>query len=103
MFEEVSVLWHCSTVSSEELVAMDNDNVCTDPIMADKDILEFVQSLKNNIDADSGDEIEMNNASPIPTSSEMRNIMKSMHSYIDAHSNGEMDNIVNIIEQFVTI
>ncbi|GFV61315.1 uncharacterized protein TNCV_4103731 [Trichonephila clavipes] len=45
--------------------------------MADKDILEFVQSSKNIIDADSDDELEMNNAVPVPISSEMRNVMKT--------------------------
>ncbi|GFX00763.1 hypothetical protein TNCV_4577301 [Trichonephila clavipes] len=47
--------------SSEEFVAVDDDNVCTAPIMEDKDILEFVQSSKNIIDADSGDKNKMNN------------------------------------------
>ncbi|GFX01761.1 hypothetical protein TNCV_2921471 [Trichonephila clavipes] len=42
--------------------------------MADKDILEFVQSSKDIIDEDS--ENETNIAAPVPTSSEMRN-MKS--------------------------
>uniref|UniRef100_A0A8C4SEN5 HTH CENPB-type domain-containing protein n=1 Tax=Erpetoichthys calabaricus TaxID=27687 RepID=A0A8C4SEN5_ERPCA len=101
MFEKVSVLLDCPTVSSEEFVAVDDDNVCTAPIMTDKDILEFVQSSKNIIDADSDNENEMNNAAPVPTSSEMRNIMKSMRSYLDAHSNGEMNNKMNDIEQFV--
>uniref|UniRef100_A0A8C4RRF5 Tigger transposable element-derived protein 4 n=1 Tax=Erpetoichthys calabaricus TaxID=27687 RepID=A0A8C4RRF5_ERPCA len=100
MFEKVSVLLDCPTVSSEEFVAVDDDNVCTAPIMADKDILEFVQSSKNIIDADSDDENEMNNAAPVPTSSEMRNIMKSMLSYLDAHSNDEMNNKMDDIEQF---
>ncbi|GFW49263.1 hypothetical protein TNCV_3057731 [Trichonephila clavipes] len=72
--------------SQEEFVAVDYDNVCTAPIMADKDILEFVQSSKNIIDEDSDDENEMNNAIPVPTSSKMRNIMKSMRSHLDAHS-----------------
>uniref|UniRef100_A0A8C4SC05 HTH CENPB-type domain-containing protein n=1 Tax=Erpetoichthys calabaricus TaxID=27687 RepID=A0A8C4SC05_ERPCA len=67
-----------------------------------KDILEFVQSSKNIIDADSDDENEMNNAAPVPTSSEMRNIMKSMRSYLDANSNGEMNNKMDDIEQFKT-
>ncbi|GFU25300.1 uncharacterized protein TNCV_1739441 [Trichonephila clavipes] len=31
----------------------------------------------------------MNYASPVPTSSEIRNVKKSMHSYLHAHSNGE--------------
>ncbi|GFX30674.1 hypothetical protein TNCV_4861981 [Trichonephila clavipes] len=56
---------------------------------ANKDILEFVQSSKSIIDADSDKEYEMNNAAPVSTSSEKRNIMKSMCSYLDAHSNGE--------------
>ncbi|GFU88602.1 hypothetical protein TNCV_4442791 [Trichonephila clavipes] len=54
-----------------EFVAGD-DNVCTD-----KDNLEFVQSSKSTIDANSGYENEMNNAASVPTSSEMRNIKKS--------------------------
>ncbi|GFU07261.1 hypothetical protein TNCV_2655871 [Trichonephila clavipes] len=43
--------------------------------MAEKEILEFVQSSKN-IDADSDDKKEMYNAAPVPTSSVMRNIVK---------------------------
>ncbi|GFT95996.1 hypothetical protein TNCV_312921 [Trichonephila clavipes] len=60
--------------------------------MADKDILEFVQSLKNIIDAESNHESEKNNATPVTPSSEMRNIRKCMRSYVDTHSNGEMNN-----------
>ncbi|GFV92529.1 hypothetical protein TNCV_1744341 [Trichonephila clavipes] len=37
-------------------------------------------NLKNIIDADSDDENEMNDAAPIPMSSEMRDIMKSLHA-----------------------
>ncbi|GFW69930.1 transposable element Tcb2 transposase [Trichonephila clavipes] len=44
--------------------------------MADKDILEFVQSSKNIIDAESADKKEMNKAAPVSTSSE-RNIMEN--------------------------
>ncbi|GFV11943.1 hypothetical protein TNCV_3530391, partial [Trichonephila clavipes] len=36
----------------------------------------MVQSSKTIIDADSDDENEMNDETPIPTSSEMQNIMK---------------------------
>ncbi|GFX93867.1 hypothetical protein TNCV_3412301 [Trichonephila clavipes] len=43
--------------------------------MTDKNIWEFAQSSKNIIDADFLDENETNNAAPVPTSSEMRNIM----------------------------
>ncbi|GFY11333.1 hypothetical protein TNCV_4473161 [Trichonephila clavipes] len=46
--------------------------------MPNKDIFEFVQSSKNIIDADSDDENEMNYAAHVPTSSEMRNIMKKL-------------------------
>ncbi|GFV73932.1 uncharacterized protein TNCV_2641961 [Trichonephila clavipes] len=84
----------------EEFVAVVNDNVCTATIMAGKDILQFVQSSKNFIDVDSDDESEMNNAAPVPTSSEMRNIMKSMCSYLDTNSSGEMNNKMDDIELF---
>ncbi|GFV44397.1 transposable element Tcb1 transposase [Trichonephila clavipes] len=81
-----SHLPQCTTScsSSEEFVAVDDDNVCISPIRADKDILKFVQSSKNIIDADSDNENEMNNVTPDPTSSETRNIMKNMRSYLDA-------------------
>ncbi|GFT53445.1 protein GVQW3 [Trichonephila clavipes] len=39
-----SVLLDFPPISSKELVAVDDDNVCTDPVAAEKDILEFVQS-----------------------------------------------------------
>ncbi|GFW37354.1 hypothetical protein TNCV_4498451 [Trichonephila clavipes] len=74
----------CPTVSSKEFVAVD---VCTAP-----SLLEFVQSSKNIIDTDFDDVNEMNNAAPVPTSSEMRNVMKNMRSYLDTHSNDEMNN-----------
>ncbi|GFX30035.1 hypothetical protein TNCV_2617461 [Trichonephila clavipes] len=72
MFEKVSVLLDCPTVSLEQFVAGDFD-----------------------------DENEMNNAAPVSTSSEIRNIMKIMHSYLDAHSNGEMNNKKGNIEKIV--
>ncbi|GFV70554.1 hypothetical protein TNCV_4958031 [Trichonephila clavipes] len=40
---------------------------------------------------ESNDEKEVNNSIPIAPSSEMRNIMKSMRNYLDAHSNGKMN------------
>ncbi|GFX15571.1 hypothetical protein TNCV_3305001 [Trichonephila clavipes] len=69
--------------------------------MADTDILEFVQNSKYIIDADSEDGNEMNEAGIASISSEKRNIVKSMHNCSDAHSNGEMDNKMDDIEQFV--
>ncbi|GFU56291.1 hypothetical protein TNCV_582251 [Trichonephila clavipes] len=62
MLEKVSVLFFFDSVSLEEFVEVDYGNVCTVPIMTDKDFLEFVQSSKNIIDADSGDEKEMTDA-----------------------------------------
>ncbi|GFT59368.1 hypothetical protein TNCV_2816361, partial [Trichonephila clavipes] len=92
-----SVFLDSPTVSSEEFVADDVDNICTPPIMAQKDILEFVQCSRN-IAADSDDENEMNDAAPFPTLSETRNILKS---YLDAHSNGEMNNRMDDFEEFL--
>ncbi|GFV18047.1 hypothetical protein TNCV_168511 [Trichonephila clavipes] len=57
MVQEISVLSNCLSVSLEEWVV---DNVYTALIMAEKDILEFVQISKNTIDADSCDENKMN-------------------------------------------
>ncbi|GFS52999.1 hypothetical protein TNCV_331271 [Trichonephila clavipes] len=61
----------------------------------------LIKAQKNVVDADSDGEIEINNADPEPTSFEMRSIMKSMFSYLDEHSSGEMNNRMNDIEQFV--
>ncbi|GFV37320.1 DDE-1 domain-containing protein [Trichonephila clavipes] len=91
----------CPIVLSEEFPSVEDDNVCTAPIIADKDNSEFVQSSRIIINTDSDDENKMNNAAPITVSSEMRNVMKSIRSYLDAHSNGEMNNKRDNIEQFV--
>ncbi|GFV32384.1 hypothetical protein TNCV_1676701 [Trichonephila clavipes] len=59
--------------------------MCIQPqLWQKKCILELVQSSKHVVDADSDDENE-NNATPVPTSSEIMNIMKSMRSYVEAH------------------
>ncbi|GFU28444.1 hypothetical protein TNCV_1938321 [Trichonephila clavipes] len=78
--------------------AVDYDNLCTAPIIAEKDFFEFVHSSKHIVDADSDDENEIDDAAPIPTSFEMRNVMKSLHSYLDAHSKGETNNKQDDIE-----
>ncbi|GFU66089.1 hypothetical protein TNCV_2857621 [Trichonephila clavipes] len=83
---ETSAGSYCPTVSLEEFVAVGNDNVCTEPNKAGKDILEFVQGSKDIIDADYDNANQMNNEAPVPTSSEMKNVMKSIFSYLDAHS-----------------
>ncbi|GFT38736.1 hypothetical protein TNCV_1499132 [Trichonephila clavipes] len=51
--------------------------------------------LKIIIDANFDDAKEMNNGVPVLTSSEMRNVMKRLRSYLDAYFNGEMDNNVD--------
>ncbi|GFV39268.1 hypothetical protein TNCV_1229701 [Trichonephila clavipes] len=56
----------CPTASWEEFIAVDDDNVCTAPIMADKDILEIDKSSKDIIDADSDNENGMNSTAPFP-------------------------------------
>ncbi|GFV01294.1 hypothetical protein TNCV_3375281 [Trichonephila clavipes] len=68
--------------------------------MADKVILELVQSLKSIIDADPDNENEMNNAVPVHMSFEM-STMKIMRSYLDAHFNGRMNSKLNNTERFV--
>ncbi|GFU59902.1 hypothetical protein TNCV_4726621 [Trichonephila clavipes] len=83
---------HAGEIQDGYCIIGRNDNVCTALIMADKDILEFVHSSKNIIDADLDDQNDTNNAAPGSSSSEMMNIIKTMHSYIDSHSNGEINN-----------
>ncbi|GFU59726.1 hypothetical protein TNCV_3186821 [Trichonephila clavipes] len=70
--------FYCLIVLSEEFVEVEDGNLCTAPIMANKDILEFVQTSKNIIEADYDVENEMNNEAPrsVFTSSEMRNVVK---------------------------
>ncbi|GFU79135.1 hypothetical protein TNCV_2136581 [Trichonephila clavipes] len=93
----------CLIVLSEEFIAVSNGYVCAAPLMEDKGILELVQRSKNIIDADSDDEKGMNNAVCVSTSSEMRNVMTSMHFYLDIHSNGEKNNKVDDTEHLLTI
>ncbi|GFS96277.1 hypothetical protein TNCV_16491 [Trichonephila clavipes] len=56
---------------------------------------------RNDDDDYSDDENEMNIAAPVSTSSETRTILKSMLSYLDAHSNDKMNNKMDVIEIFV--
>ncbi|GFY20060.1 hypothetical protein TNCV_2147531 [Trichonephila clavipes] len=58
----------CTIVLSEKFITVDDDNVYTAPIMADKDILVFAQSSKYIIDENSEDENEINSATPISMS-----------------------------------
>ncbi|GFX05435.1 hypothetical protein TNCV_1007571 [Trichonephila clavipes] len=68
-----------------------------------KTFFEFVQSSKNIIDVDSDDENEMNNIAPVPTSSKMRNNVKNMRRYLDAHSNGEKNTKICDSNNLLTI
>ncbi|GFT63569.1 hypothetical protein TNCV_870351 [Trichonephila clavipes] len=70
-------------VLSEEFKAVEDGNACKALSLADKVILNLVQISKNIIDADSDGENEMNNAAPVPTSSEMRKVKKCMRNYLD--------------------
>ncbi|GFV37046.1 hypothetical protein TNCV_2381931 [Trichonephila clavipes] len=88
------------TVSSEEFVAVHDDNTHTASIMADKDILAMVQSSKNTIDADFDYTNEMSNVAHVPTLFEMRRIIKSVFSYLDNHSSSEMISAIDNIQKF---
>ncbi|GFT26559.1 hypothetical protein TNCV_3604021 [Trichonephila clavipes] len=68
-------------------IAVEDANECTASIIADKNILELARSSKSIIEADSVDENEV----PVPTSSEVRNIMKRMRNYLEAHFNDEVN------------
>ncbi|GFW69606.1 hypothetical protein TNCV_489501 [Trichonephila clavipes] len=57
--------------------------------------LQSVFQVKSHLDSD--DENEINKADAVPASWEMK-IMKSMRSYLDAPSNGEMSNKMDDIE-----
>ncbi|GFU70150.1 hypothetical protein TNCV_5057441 [Trichonephila clavipes] len=65
----------CPIVLSEEFLAVYNDNVCT-ALIKEKNVWKFLQSSKNIIYVDSDDENEINNAAPVTTSSEMKNVMR---------------------------
>ncbi|GFS71929.1 hypothetical protein TNCV_1702101 [Trichonephila clavipes] len=73
MLEKAAVLMDCPTVSWEEFVAVNDSNACTASIIIDKNILEFVKSSKNIIEADCDVENEMSNADLVFTSSGMKN------------------------------
>ncbi|GFV46721.1 hypothetical protein TNCV_1881801 [Trichonephila clavipes] len=77
----------CPIVLLDEFVTVDDGNVCT--VLFLQRHFGVCSKLKNIIDADSDDENEMNYVAPVLTSSYMRNLMKSMHSYLDAYSNGK--------------
>ncbi|GFX19197.1 putative transposable element [Trichonephila clavipes] len=91
----------CLIVFFAEFIGVDDDKACTVPIIADKDILEFVQSSKNMNDIIqyvSNNENEMNNAAPVHTSFKMKNSIKSMGSYLDVDSkDGDRFNSCQVI------
>ncbi|GFV85555.1 DDE-1 domain-containing protein [Trichonephila clavipes] len=85
----------------EEFIAVHYDSVRTASVRTNIYILEFVRSSKSIIDVDSDDESEKNNAASVPTSSRMRDVVKRIRSYLNAHSNGEMNKKIDDIEQIV--
>lgn len=94
----------CLTVPTSEFVSVDDDDECSAPIFIDEDILDVVQTVKEDpIDENSEGETENETkpAVPVPTTSEMLNHLKSMRHYLDAHSSGEMNHAIDAIEQFV--
>ncbi|GFV50821.1 hypothetical protein TNCV_4237761 [Trichonephila clavipes] len=103
MVEKLSVLSDYPAVLSEEFAAVDNDNACTTPIIADKDILEFVESSTNIMVVGSEGENEMNNAVLVLMSSEMQSILKCMNCYLYARPDVAMNNKVDGIKQFDAI
>ncbi|GFW93038.1 hypothetical protein TNCV_4209731 [Trichonephila clavipes] len=94
--------WQSTAMDIMPTWAID-DNVCTASIMRGKVILEYVHDSKNFINADFNDENEMNNAAPVPTSSKKRNVIKSQSSYLDAHSNDEMNKKFVISNNLLTV
>ncbi|GFV57737.1 hypothetical protein TNCV_4463351 [Trichonephila clavipes] len=61
--------------------------ICEHPRFSRKRYFGVCSKLKKILDADSDDENEMNNAAPVPTTSEMRNTHYEIHN----HSNNEMN------------
>ncbi|GFW17969.1 hypothetical protein TNCV_4307881 [Trichonephila clavipes] len=61
-------------------------------------VLDLIKDA-GSVETDSNDENERNKAAPVPTLSQMRNIMKNIHGYLDAHFSGKMDNKMDHIEQ----
>ncbi|GFX60859.1 hypothetical protein TNCV_1311521 [Trichonephila clavipes] len=90
----------CSIVLLENFIAVEDDHVYTAPIIWQTSTFGgLLKANKNTIDAVFDDLNKMNNAAPVLTSSEMRNVMKNMCLYLDAHSNGEMNNKMGDFEQ----
>ncbi|GFS97644.1 hypothetical protein TNCV_2558281 [Trichonephila clavipes] len=75
--------------------------MCRRNCARDKAALFSIDRNKNSVYSD--DENKLNNAAPVPKSSETRNILKGMRSYLDTHSNSETNPKMVNIEQFVDI
>ncbi|GFT22062.1 hypothetical protein TNCV_3271231 [Trichonephila clavipes] len=67
---------------------------CFDSIVEWDTHVSSLVTIRLNFD----DKNEMSNAALVPIATENRNIIKSMRSYLDVHSNEEMN---NKMEQFV--
>ena len=72
------------------------------PISTDNDILELAQTSKDDPSGEDSDDDRDNEIDfPVPTTSEMRKCIISMHRYLDVHSKGEMNQTMDDIEQYV--
>ena len=52
-------------------------------------------------DSDDESDIGINDADPVPSTTEMQKMIKSMRMYLDAYSNGEMNKTMDSLDQFV--
>ncbi|GBM08365.1 hypothetical protein AVEN_108365-1 [Araneus ventricosus] len=102
MFGKFNTLLDCPIVLLDEFVTVDDD-VFIAPIVTNEDILGIVQSSNDPIDVGSDDEFdnEIKIAVPVPITSKLRNIVKSIRSYLAMHSNVQMNKTMDDIEQFV--
>ena len=58
-----------------------------------------MDALKSTTDSDDESDFGINDAVPVPSTSEMQKMIKSMRRYLDAHSNGEMNKTMDGLKQ----
>ncbi|GFT56484.1 hypothetical protein TNCV_2334441 [Trichonephila clavipes] len=76
---------------------VNHGNVCTTKLWL-RDFGACDKDSTNIIHTDPDEENERSNEVLVPTSSEVKSIMKNIFNYLEAHSNGEMNNRMNDIE-----
>ncbi|GFY36646.1 hypothetical protein TNCV_28501 [Trichonephila clavipes] len=65
------------------------------------DLLMCCPAGAPNFLRNSNDENKMNNATPVPMSSEMKSIMESIRGYLDEYCNDEMISKMGDMKQFI--